>query len=143
MSGKNLLIFYLADNEGEYFSADARVLVVTGTHGDSDSGQSGLTNIDLLDHVFYRVDCSRVGVKAGPSTNLRGLPLRTCVMEGLPTIDKPAERIEPPPPGSFYEDEQLKGMDFRLANTAYYFGHEKKLIDDMNEVKIVKRNIFI
>ena len=108
---------------------------MTGSHGDSDSGQSGLTNIDLLDHVFYRVDCSRVGVKAGPS-RLRGLPLRS--WDRLPTINKPAERIEPPPPGSFYDDEDLKEMDFRLANMSYYHGHEKKLIDDINEVKIVK-----
>ena len=111
---------------------------MTGTHGYPDSGRSGLTDSNLLGqqpHVFYREDCNRVGVKAGPS-RLRGLPLRN--WNGLPTIDKPAERIEPPPPGSFYEDEQLKGMDFRLANMAYYYGHEKKLIDDINEVKIVK-----
>ena len=115
--------------------------MVTGTHGD-ESGQSGLTDSNLLDHVSYKEDCKRVGVKAGAS-RLRGLPVRT--WDRLPTINKPAEKIEPPPPGSFYDDEDLKGMDFRLANMSYYYGHEKKLIDDINEVKIVmgfKRNTY-
>ena len=46
-----------------YFSAEARVLVVTGTHGDLDSGLSGLTDTNLLDHVLYTEDCRRVGVE--------------------------------------------------------------------------------
>ena len=108
---------------------------MTGTHGVPDSGKSGLTDINLLVQGYYTEDCERVGVKAGPSISLSGLPLRTCVMDGLPTIDKQAERIEPPPPGSFYDDEDLKSMDFRLANMAYYHGHQKKLIDDINEVE--------
>ena len=108
---------------------------MTGTHGVPNSGKSGLTDSDLLVHGYYAEDCEMVGVKAG-YMRVRGLPLWT--WEGLPTIDKLAERIEPPPPGSFYADEDLMEMDFRLANMAYYFGHEKKLIDDINEVKSVK-----
>ena len=76
--------------------------------------------------------------------SVRGLPLRT--WDRLPTIDKPAVKIEPPPPGSFYDDEDLCKMDFRMLNMAYYYGHEKKLIDDINEVKIemgLKLNILI
>ena len=84
-----------------------------------------------------------VGVEPGPQRIPERLPVTIWELEKLPTINKQAERIEPPPPGSFYEDEQLKGMDFRLANMSYYFGHEKKLIGDINEVKIVKQNIFI
>ena len=72
-----------------------------------------------------------VGVKAGPN-RMRGLPLSS--WDGIPTITKPAEKIESPPPGSFYDDEELRGMDFRLANMSYYFGNSKKLTDDMNEV---------
>ena len=67
---------------------------------------------------------------------VRGLPLRTWA--NLPTIDKPAVKIEPPPPGSFYADEDLCQMDFRMANMAYYHGHEKKLIDDIKEVNFIK-----
>ena len=75
---------------------------------------------------------------------VRGLPLHT--WDGLPTINKPAVKIEPPPPGSFYDDEELKGMDFRLANMTYYYGHDKKLVDDMKEVKTglcFEQNIFV
>ena len=93
---------------------------MTGTHGDPDSKESGLTEIDLLVHDFYVEDCERVGVENGPRrVRGRGLPVRT--WDRLPTIDKPAVKIEPPPPGSFYEDEDLKLMDFRLANMSYYF----------------------
>ena len=112
---------------------------MTGTHG-TESGQSGLTVSRLLDHGLYTEDCRRVGVKAGPS-RLRVLPLQT--WDRLPTINKAAVKIEPPPPGSFYADEDLCQMDFRMANMAYYHGHEKKLIDDINEVKIVIQNNFI
>ena len=108
--------------------------MVTGTHG-TKSGKSGLTDSDLLVHEFYQEDCRRIGVEAGPR-RVRGLPVRT--WDGLPTINKPAKKIEPPPPGSFYDDEDLKGMDFRLANMSYYFGHTQKLIEDMNEVKLIK-----
>ena len=115
---------------------------MTGTHG-TESGKSGLTDSDLLVHGFYQEDCRRVGVEAG-YRRVRGLPVRT--WDNLPTINKPAVKLEPPPPGSFYDDEDLKGMDFRLANMSYYFGHNQKLIEDINEVKIVKsfkRNILI
>ena len=74
-------------------------------------------------------------MKAGPS-RVRGLPLRT--WDNLPTINKPAVKLEPPPPGSFYDDEDLKGMDVRLANMSYYFGNSQKLTEDMNEVKLIK-----
>ena len=97
------------------------MLVISGTHGVSVTGQSGLTNRDLLDHRFYAEDCLSVGVHAGS-------------WDGLPPINQPAVKIEPPPPGSFYDDEDLKEMDFRVANMSYYYGHENKLIDDINEV---------
>ena len=89
----------------------------------------------LLVHDFYVEDCERVGVKNGPRrVRGRGLPVRT--WDRLPTINKPAVKIEPPPPSSFYDDEDLCKMDFRMLNMAYYYGHEKKLIDDINEVQI-------
>ena len=113
---------------------------MSGTHGDplrpeNHSGASGLTDSNLLNHVYYKEDCRRVGVKAGPS-RLRVLPVSP--WDQLPTINNPAEKIEPPPPGSFYADEDLSQMDFRMANMAYYHGHEKKLIDDIKEVNFIK-----
>ena len=108
-------------------------MIISGTHGFA--GRSGLNDLRSLDHGSYCEDCKWVGVKAGPS-RFRGLPLRS--WNGLPTINKPAVKLEPPPPGSFYDDEDLKGMDFRLANMSYYFGNSQKLRDDMNEVKLRK-----
>ena len=110
---------------------------MAGTHGDPDSRLSGLTDIDLLVHDFYVEDCERVGVKAGPRRlKSRGLPVRT--WDRLPTINKPAVKIEPPPPGSFYADEDLQQMDIRLGNMSYYYNHQQKLVDDIKEVKNIK-----
>ena len=117
----------------QYFSGDAKVLIMSGTHCDpgTDSAVSGLTEKGQLHHLFYKEDCQLVGVERGPGRSK--LPLSS--WDGIPTINKPAEKLEPPPPGSFYDDEDLKRMDFRLANMSYYFGHTQKLIEDMNEVK--------
>ena len=125
-----------SDNLIRYFSEDAKVLIMSGTHGDpptttTHSGASGLTVRSSLHHPFYREDCKLVGVEPGP--NRSKLPLSS--WDGLPTINKPAVKLEPPPPGSFYDDEDLKGMDFRLANMSYYFGNSQKLREDINEVK--------
>ena len=109
------------------------MLIISGTHGFK--GRSGLNLENYLDHGCYSEDCKWVGVEAGPR-RARGLPLNT--WDRLPTIDKQAVKLEPPPPGSFYDDEDLKGMDFRLANMSYYFGNSQKLKEDMNEVKLTK-----
>ena len=115
---------------------------MTGTHG-TESGQSGLTVSRLLDHGLYTEDCRRVGVKAGPQRlKGRGLPVMT--WDRLPTINKPAVKIEPPPPDSFYADEDLQQMDIRLGNMSDYHGHGQTLIDDINKVKkCLKRNSLI
>ena len=117
---------------------------MSGTHGDppttkTHSGASGLTVRSSLHHPFYREDCKLVGVEPGP--NRSKLPLSS--WDGLPTINKPAVKIKPPPPGSFYDDEDLKGMDFRLANMSYYFGNSHKLRDDMKEVKLKKKEFSV
>ena len=112
------------------------MLIFSGTHGDppitkTKTGASGLTDMSSLYPPFYKEDCQLVGVERGPGRSQ--LPLSS--WEGIPTINKPAVKIEPPPPGSFYDDEDLKKMDFRLANMSYYFGNSQKLTEDMNEVK--------
>ena len=43
--------------------------------------------------------------------------------------------MQSPPHGSFYADEELKKMDIRVANMAYYFGYEQKLLDGITEVQ--------
>ena len=104
--------------------------MVTGTIGNG-RGQSGLTNQRLLVQHFYTEDCRMVGVEAGPA-RVRGLPL--IHWDNLPLISQPAQKIDPPPPASFYDDEELKGMDVRLANMSYYHGHQQKLEEDIKEV---------
>ena len=121
----------------QYFREHAKVLIMSGTHGDpsteTQSGVSGLTDRSQLNHPFYKEDCQLVGVERGPGRSQ--LPLSS--WDGIPTINKPAVKIEPPPPGSFYDDEDMKGMDFRLANMTYYFGNSQKLMDDIFKVKLM------
>ena len=104
--------------------------MVTGTHG-NERGQSGLTVERLLYNHFYTEDCRMVGVEAGPN-RARGLPLTH--WDNLPLISQRAQKIDPPPSASFYDDEELRGMDVRLANMSYYHGHQQKLEEDIKEV---------
>ena len=50
-------------------SDEAKILVMSGTHGTED-GVSALTDIDRNDvtegYGFYQEDCTKVGIKAGP-----------------------------------------------------------------------------
>ena len=59
-------------------------------------------------------------------------------VEKAPDITKPAEKLDPPPAGSFYSDMNMKEMDIRVANLAYYHGHTQKLIDDINQERVGK-----
>ena len=118
-----------------YSRNDARILYVTGTHGDDygdEIGVSGLTNKWRLEHEFYIQDCEAIGVLPGPKIPRGSLPMKSWESE-YPDILKPSVRVEPPPPDSFYADEEMKQMDFRLANMAYYHEQQKKLINDINE----------
>ena len=85
----------------------------------------GLVRIITFVFIFIALAAGSVGIK---------------LLVSLVDVAEP-----PPPPGSFYDDEDLRGMDFRLANMSYYFGNSRKLTEDMNEVKsliFLKRNIF-
>ena len=128
------MYFLLAINLSP-FRSSARILFITGTHGKK-YGDSGLKWHYHLDHSFYKEDCHTVGVLPGPEITkieqLKMLPMKTWDPK-YPDIRKPAVRVEPPPPDSFYADEEMKQMDFRLANMAYYHQQEKKLINDINE----------
>ena len=106
---------------------------MTGAHG-TEAGLSGLEAKELLLQSFYNEDCKLVGVKAGPDRKPHSLPIIT--WEGIPDITQPAEVMESPPPGSFYDDEELRTMDIRVANMSYYFGHTQKLLDDIDEVQV-------
>merc|ERR1719189_1468850 len=60
-------------------SDEAKILVMSGTHGTED-GVSALTDIDRNDvnegYAFYYEDCSKVGIKAGPKRSIQRPPLK-------------------------------------------------------------------
>ena len=115
-----------------YFRTIATILIITGTHG-TEAGVSGLTDMDRLDHFYYVEDCEMVGVKNGPSR--RRVPIPSSEWNTrVPMMTKPAEKLDPLPPGCFYQDDVLKTMDIRVANMAYYHGHSQKLLDDITEL---------
>ena len=100
--------------------------MVTGTHGEKpgdpeiEAGASGLTDREELDENFYKQDCKRVGIQTGTNVNER------------------ARRMEPPPRDSFYEDQDIKRMDIRLANMTYYHNNQDIFIDHIKEETIEK-----
>ena len=117
-----------------HFSAEEKILWMTGTHG-SEDGRSALTDIDLTEHSFYQEDCSTFGIKSGPRRTTTRPPL-SCQQpfsdkdwERLPDITKPAVKLNNPPP----YDELMKKMDIRVANMTYYYKNKEKLIRDINE----------
>ena len=100
-----------------YFSNTAKILIITGTHG-SESGLSGLSVKKCLEEEFYFEDCKSVGVKA----------------DG-PDITRPAVKLGPSEmtDDCYYKDEQLKEMDFRLADMSVYHGRGDKLLEDIDQ----------
>ena len=95
--------------------------MVTGTHGDKPEnpvtgpGSSGLTDKDCLDESFYKRDCERIGIKPGTNINV------------------PAVKMDDPPRGSFYENEEMSEMDIRLANMTTYNDKKDLFTRHINE----------
>lgn len=114
------------------------MLVVTGSE-EVPAGQlrTGLTDKDRIQHHFYFDDCEKVGVKNTPQLPIDSSECKTKV----PDITKSAEKLDPPPAGSLYSDENMKEMDIRVANLAYYHDHTQKLIDDINEERIERSKL--
>ena len=76
-----------------------------------------------------------VGVKSGPARRITRVPIESSEWNTkVPMISKPAEKLDLLPPGCFYQDEDLKTMDIRVANMAYYHGYSQKLLADITEV---------
>ena len=125
----------------QYFSEDEKVLIMSGTHGDlpeseTQSGESGLTDKNLLIHEFYKEDCELVGIEPGP--NRIQVPINwereTETFINQADITRKPERMENPSDDSFAKDELVNKMDVRVANMPYYFGHTEKLLDDISKV---------
>ena len=132
------------NNAIQYFSVDAKILIMSGTHGDlpeseTQSGVSGLTDKNMLVDSFYKEDCELVGIKPGPNRILANLPIdwetETETLRKRADITKKPERLDKPSDDSFAKDELVNKMDVRVANMSYYFGHTQKLLDDISKVK--------
>ena len=118
---------------------------MSGTHGTED-GVSALTDIDRNDvkegYTFYFEDCSKVGIKAGPSRSYQRPPLslREPFTEEdwrrLPDLTKPAEKMRFPPPDSLINDDLMKKMDIRVAHITYYYKNKNKLVRDIKKVEL-------
>ena len=120
----------------------ATILVITGSHGYLD-GRLGLP--DYGTYWFYDEDCKRVGVKPGPVHH------DPCVSDWLrlfdwgkvPILTQSAEKFDPRDTeyrqDCFYNDDDLKTLDIRVANLGYYYGGSFKILNS----KHVKRHLRI
>ena len=130
-----------------HFSAEEKILWMTGTHG-SEDGKSALTDIDMTEHSFYQDDCRTFGIKAGPWRTIERPPL--CFHQPfsdedwkrLPDITKPAEKLNNPASDCLCNNELMKEMDIRVANMTYFYKNEKKLIGDINEERLIFKQLF-
>ena len=129
-----------------YFSEDEKILIMSGTHGDlpkseTQSGVSGLTDKNKLDHSLYKEDCQLVGIKPGPSRSLHNLPIdwegEKETLRKHADITRKPEKMDNPSDDSFAKDELVNKMDVRVANMPYYFGHTEKLLDDISKVLMI------
>ena len=130
-----------------HFSAEEKILWMTGTHG-SEDGRSALTDIDMIDDegfIFYQEDCSTFGIERGPrraKTRERALQSKEPFSEEdwkklhKADITKPAKKLDDPPPNSFSNDELMKKCDIRVANMTYYYKNGVKLMKDINEERL-------
>ena len=130
-----------------HFSAEEKILWMTGTHG-SEDGRSALTDIDLTEHRFYQEDCSAFGIEWGPMRSNRRPPLsfqepfseEDWKKLHKADITKPAKKLDNPPPNSFSNDELMKKCDIRVANIPYYYKNEEKLKRDIKEERLEINN---
>ena len=118
------------------------MLIVTGTH--CVSGRTGLTDPALLHYEFYKEDCRSVGVEPRVEDDLQPLTVmeqkcedETRQEKDLQPLCKKLKKMDLFPPDSLYGDEDIKDMDIRLANMAYYQGKGKQLLHDMVKVCVV------
>ena len=133
-----------AVNNGHLENAETtKVLILSGSHGDGDSGHSGLTNIEKLkdpnDKIvgsvttqFYEGDCIRVGLKpVKPRLDIQKLPADK---DTIPDIMKKMEKLNLRIHKNCYlSDDALKEITFNVTNIAFYHKNEEKLIEDIQK----------
>ena len=118
------------------------MLILTGTHCSPQTGNTGLTDPSLLEYKFYEEDCRSVGVEPRDKDDLQPLTKKEKKTdtdgveprqpEDLQPLSKKLKKMD------LLADEDMKDMDIRLANMAYYQGKkkDKKLLRDIDQVHI-------
>ena len=125
---------YLANEE------NTRVLILSGSHGDGDSGDSGLSNIEKLKDAddknagditskFYEGDCRRAGISPlKPRLDIQKLPLAD---KNIPDITK-MKKLNPLFfKNSYLSDNDICKITFQVVNIAYYHKNESRLVQDI------------
>ena len=115
------------------------MLILTGTHCSPQTGNTGLRDPSLLDYKFYEEDCTSVGVEPRDEDDLQPLTkkerkkdkVEARQVEDLQPLSKKVKKMD------LLADEDMKEMDIRLANMAYYQGKGKQLLHDMVKVCVV------
>ena len=127
--------------EGHLENAEsARVLILSGSHGEED-GHSGLTDINRLKDPndiyegsvttsFYENDCQRVGLRSiKPRLDIKKLPADK---DTIPDIMQKLENLNLSIfPNSYLSDDSISKMTFQVTNIAYYHKNEDKLVEDI------------
>ena len=124
-------------------SETTKVLILSGSHGDGDSGHSGLTNIEKLKdpndkfigsvtNQFYEGDCIRVGLKPiKPRLDIQKLPTDKDI---IPDIMKKMEKLNLHIHKNCYlSDDVINKITFNVTNIAFYHKNEEKLIEDIEK----------
>jgi hypothetical protein len=121
-----------------------QVLILSGSHGNPDMGDSGVTNLDKLRDCnaeeegdvtfgFYKRECRIVGVKPDKSRpKIAKLPIPE---NEIPDITEPMKKLNPKIfQKTFLSDEMLSKITFKVIDIAHYYQHKEKLVADIKKL---------
>ena len=119
-----------------------RVLILSGSHGDGESGRSGLTDIGKLRDSadknagditvkFYEGDCMRAGLRpVKPRVKIEALPMPE---EDIPDIMQIKRLNTAFFKNSYLSDHEICNITFQVVNVASYHGHGGRLVKDIKK----------
>merc|ERR1719206_353243 len=134
----------LVENRSIENEEETQVLVISGSHGNPDMGDSGLTNLEKLKDCkdkkdgdrtfgFYRSDCKDVGVK--PDTFRPPFSSLPIPEDDIPDITTPMRKMNLEIfQDTFLSDELLCRITFKVINILHYHGNEEKLVADIKKL---------
>ena len=121
-----------------------QVLILSGSHGNPDMGDSGLTNLAKLRDTqdeedggvtfgFYKSDCRSVGVKPEKSRpHINKLPIPK---NKIPEITKPMKKMNLNIfTDNYLSDKKLCNINFTVIDIAHYHQHEEILVADIKRL---------